>query len=241
MTDERDSLKILLVATGFSIILSFIPFASFVVYPFKVFVTFIHEGGHALAALATLGSVDRIVINPDTSGLTLSRGGSAIITASAGYLTSTLFGALLLLTGRNGRNARAALGFTAIAILGLTLLFVKGIFGWIVGIVLAAGLIFFAAMSSQKIAHFFLSFLAVQCCLNAIYDLNTLFVISATTRESSDALNMQRLTFIPAIIWAILWLGLSVIVLGLTLKRYFKKSDKIDFENLKNSRDYNYS
>ncbi len=226
MTEHRLARNYLLGASGLSIVLSFIPFAGFLVYPFKLFVTFIHEGGHALAAVATFGAVERIVINPDTSGLTLSLGGLSIIIASAGYLTSTLYGAALLLICRNGRNAKAALGVSAALILGLTVFWTSGLFGWIVGIVMTAGLIFFAVVSNAKVAHFFLSFLAVQCCLNALYDLRTLFLLSATTGEASDAMNMQRLTLIPAVIWALLWLGLSLVVLWLALRRYFQRTEK---------------
>ncbi len=224
MTENRIARNYLLGASALSIILSFVPFAGFLVYPFKLFVTFIHEGGHALAALATLGSVEAIAINPDTSGVTLSLGGLSIIIASAGYLTSTLYGAALLLICRNGKNAKAALGLSAAAVLGLTVFFMSGMFGWIVGIVLTAALIFFAVVSNPKVAHFFLSFLAVQCCLNALYDLRTLFLLSATTREVSDAVNMQRLTMIPAVVWATLWLGISLVVLWLALRGYFERS-----------------
>ena len=225
MTHDRDAKTYLLGASAISIVLSFIPFAGFLVYPFKLFVTFIHEGGHALAALGTFGSVERIAINPDTSGLTLSLGGMPIIISSAGYLTSTLFGAALLLIGRNGKHAKTALGLIAVLILAVTLVWVKGIFGLIVGVGLTAVLILFAAAANPKVAHFFLSFLAVQCCLNALYDLKTLFLISAITSQSSDAVNMQRLTFIPAMVWALLWLGLSLVVLWVTLKTYFRKSE----------------
>jgi hypothetical protein len=230
MNQDRDSVTYLIGASVISIVLSFIPLAGLLVYPFKIFVTFIHEGGHALATLGTLGSVERIVINPDTSGVTLSFGGMPIIISSAGYLTSTLFGAALLLICRNGKNAKAALGVSAALVLGLTLVFVKGLFGLIVGIVLTAGLIFFAAASNPKVAHFFLSFLAVQCCLNALYDLKTLFLLSAITNQANDAVNMQRLTLIPAMVWALLWLGLSLAVLWMALRTYFRRSQKIAWE-----------
>lgn len=228
MTENRIARNYLLGASALSIILSFIPFAGLLVYPFKLFVTFIHEGGHALATLATFGTVNYIAINPDTSGVTLSLGGLAIVIASAGYLTSTLYGAALLIICRNGKNAKAALGLSAAAVLGLTVFFMSGLFGWIVGIVLTAALIFFAIVSNPKVAHFFLSFLAVQCCLNALYDLRTLFLLSTMTREVSDAVNMQRLTMIPAVVWATLWLGLSLVVLWLALRRYFERSRSVN-------------
>ena len=79
MNQNQDSKTYLLAASGISLVLSFIPFAGLLVYPFKLFVTFIHEGGHALATLGTLGSVEGIAIHPDTSGVTLSLGGMPII------------------------------------------------------------------------------------------------------------------------------------------------------------------
>ncbi|MFN7927399.1 MAG: M50 family metallopeptidase [Blastocatellia bacterium] len=223
MTHDRDAKTYLLGASVISVVLSFIPMADLLVYPFKLFVTFIHEGGHALMAVATMGAVERIAIYYDTSGITLSLGGWPILISSAGYLTSTLFGAALLLICRNGKRAKMALGITAALILALTIVWVKGIFGLIVGGGLTAALIFFAAASNPKVAHFFLSFLAVQCCLNALYDLKTLFLISAVTNQSSDAVNMQRMTMIPATVWSVLWLGLSLVVLWLALRTYFRR------------------
>ena len=120
------------------------------------------------------------------------------------------------------------MGLIAVLILALTLVWVKGLFGLIVGVGLTAVLILFAAAANPKVAHFFLSFLAVQCCLNALYDLKTLFLISAITSQSSDAVNMQRLTFIPAMVWALLWLGMSLVVLWVTLKTYFRRNDTVN-------------
>jgi hypothetical protein len=56
--------------------------------------------------------------------------------------------------------------------------------------------------------------------LNALYDLKTLFLISATTKLHSDAVNMQEATMIPAIIWASAWTILSILALALALKIY---------------------
>jgi hypothetical protein len=210
----------LLAASALTVILWFIPLAWLAVYPFRLFVTFIHEGGHALATLLTFGSVERVSIYPNASGVTLSRGGLQLLVASAGYLSSTAYGTGLLMLCQRGSNAKAVLALTAAAILGLTVFFVSGTFGWVAGILLAAGLVFIALAATARVAHFFLSFLAVQCCLNALYDLNTLFVISATSNAQSDALNLQRLTYIPALFWAVTWLGASIIVLFFALRNY---------------------
>src|SRR5688500_10187092 len=67
----------------------FCPFAEILTYPFRLFVTFIHEGGHAIAALLTGNSVESLSIATNASGETYtSRGGvfSQVFVASAGYL-----------------------------------------------------------------------------------------------------------------------------------------------------------
>lgn len=220
MPKDKDALKFLLGASALTVALSFVPVAFFLVYPFRLFVTFIHEGGHALATLLTFGAVDRVVIHPDASGETYSLGGASLLIASAGYLASTAYGAGLLVLCRQGGRAKVVLALTAAAILVLTAFFVNGLFGWLVGIGLSLGLVLVAVAAAPRAAHFFLSFLAVQCCLNALYDLQTLFFISARGGAASDAYNMYRLTWIPPVVWALSWLGISLAALAWALRSY---------------------
>jgi hypothetical protein len=217
---HKESIGFLLVATALTIVISNMPFGTFVVYPLRLFVTFIHEGGHALAALLTLGSVDRLVIHANASGETYTYGGLTILISSAGYLASTAYGAGLLTLLHDGGRAKAVLTVTAAIILTLTGFFAADQFSLFIGIALTGLLIWVAIGWSARWAHFFLSFLAVQCCLNALYDLKTLFLISATTSLHSDAVNMQEATMVPAIVWASAWTILSVLALALALKMY---------------------
>src|SRR6187200_737772 len=87
--DARPQAMTLLIAATISIILSFIPFAEFLTYPFRIFVTFIHEGGHALAALLTGNSVASLSVAMNASGETYTTLGSRwaqMFVASAGYV-----------------------------------------------------------------------------------------------------------------------------------------------------------
>src|SRR5215468_11598794 len=217
---HKESIGFLLVATALTIVISYLPFGAFVVYPLRLFVTFIHEGGHALAALLTLGSVDHLVIHANASGETYTYGGLTILISSAGYLTSTAYGAGLLTLLHDGGRAKAVLTVTAAIILTLTGFFTQDSFSLFIGIALTGLLIWVAIGWSARWAHFFLSFLAVQCCLNAFYDLRTLFMISATTEIHSDAVNMQNSTMIPAIVWATAWIIISILALVIALRIY---------------------
>lgn len=207
-------------ASVLSVVLSFIPLARMVVYPIRLFVTFIHEGGHAAAAILTLGQVESLHVYLDASGSTLTRGGLGLAIASAGYLTSTAFGVALLILGSQAKRAKAALTASAGLILLITSFMAGDPVTWAMGIVLALGLVGLAIASSPGFAHFMLSFLAVQCCLNAFLDLRTLFLVSTTTSMHSDAANMAQMTLIPAAVWAVLWLGLSAIALIFALRSY---------------------
>ena len=94
--DARPQATVLLTAAVLSIVLWFIPFAEILTYPFRIFVTFIHEGGHAIAALLTGNSVESLSIATNASGETYTTQGGTIsqmFVASAGYLGSMAFGA----------------------------------------------------------------------------------------------------------------------------------------------------
>src|SRR3954470_9832546 len=87
--DARPQARLLLFATIISIVLWFIPFAGILTYPFRLFVTFIHEGGHAIAALVTGNQVFGLQVAPNGSGLTYTSRGNGLaqmLVSSAGYL-----------------------------------------------------------------------------------------------------------------------------------------------------------
>src|SRR5205809_8064410 len=110
--DARPQVKLLLAATVATIVLWFIPYAEYLVYPIRLFVTFIHESSHALVALVTGGSVQSLTISADGSGVVYSSGASLIgtlFTSSAGYLGTTAFGVLLLYLMRRNVSSNKVL------------------------------------------------------------------------------------------------------------------------------------
>lgn len=244
--DARPQVRTLMVAAAITFVLWLIPFADVLTYPFRLFVTFIHEGGHAIAALLTGNSVASLSVASDGSGLTYSTGSgflSRIFISSAGYLGATAFGALLLVLIRRTVAARAVLIGSAAIIGALTLIFglfkplISGTWGSlagipftvVAGIFLSLGLLAVAKYSSPRVATFFVSFLAVQCVLNALLDLKTLFFLSSpfTLGEvHSDAGNMAAYTGVPAIFWTMAWAGIAFVILSLALRAYAVSREK---------------
>jgi len=242
--DARPQALTLLIAATISVVLSFIPYAEFLNYPFRIFVTFIHEGGHALAALLTGNSVASLSVATDASGLTYtSEGGlfSQMFISSAGYLGSMAFGALLLVLIRKAVAARIVLLACGIFIFALTMIFglFKPVFwmtAWsgipftlFAGIVISVGLVLIAKFASARVAAFFVSFLAVQCVLNALFDLKTVFFLSAPfvgQNVHTDAMNMAHATGIPALFWTVIWIAFALGILWFAMRLYVAGRDK---------------
>src|ERR1700730_3232535 len=167
--DARPQATTLLLAAALSIALWFIPFAEVLGYPFRIFVTFIHEGGHAIAALLTGNSVQSLSVAMNASGETYTTQGgvfSQMLVSSAGYLGAMTFGAILLVLIRRAVAARIVLAGSAVLILILTTVFglfkpmvsgswssLTGIpFTFFAGIALAAGLVAVAKFASARVA-----------------------------------------------------------------------------------------
>lgn len=235
--DARPQVRTLLIATAITLALWFIPYAEILTYPFRIFVTFIHEGGHAIAAILTGNSVGSLSVAMNTSGETYtSEGGllSDIFVSSAGYLGAMAYGALLLVLIRRAVAARIVLLASAAFILLLTTVFglwkplTNGmwekfsLFTLLAGVVLTIGLVSIARYASARTASFFVSFLAVQCILNALSDLKTVFFLSTPFGPSvpTDAVNMANATGVPAIFWAILWIGIALMILTTAMRMY---------------------
>jgi Peptidase M50B-like len=223
--EVKDSFKLLLFATALTIALWFIPFAGLIAHPIRLFVTFIHEIGHALAALGTWGEVHRVTLDWSGSGATLTQGGWGLIISSAGYLSTTIYGATLLLLLRRPSMARTAAIFTGILFLLSTVLFAGNSLAVGVGLVFGVGCLMLGVKGKARLVHFLMSFLGIQCLLNAFFDLMTLIYLSAfASGAQTDAQNMSNATggFIPAIVWAVIWSIISVGVLIGTLMIYYK-------------------
>jgi hypothetical protein len=175
--------------------------------PFKIFVVFIHETGHALATLLTGGRVLSMVVTPWQSGYVKPLGGNAFIIASAGYLGSALFGGIMLsLSGRKPWTQRI---FIALAMIFgvITLSFVRNLFGWIFGLGTTAifGLL---AYKRFPFSAYIVDVLAVMSSMYALYDLSDFLWIGART----DAVILAGITGVPAFIWALVWSAISLVV-----------------------------
>jgi hypothetical protein len=244
-TSARPQAKTLLFAAAISVALWFIPFAEILAYPFRIFVTFIHEGGHAIAALLTGNSVLSLSVSMNGAGETYTTQGGALsqmFVSSAGYLGAMAFGAVMLVLIRRAAAARVILFISAFLILFLTFVFgfLKPIFNgppaswwsvpftFIAGVLISLGLYAIGRWTSERVALFIVSMIAVQCILNALLDLKTVFFLSSPFAPAvpNDAVNMANATGVPAIFWSVLWIAVALGMLLLALRVYVYRRDK---------------
>jgi hypothetical protein len=228
----------LLWATVITMALWFVPNSNYLLYPLRLFVTFIHESGHAMAGVITGLGVSSLHVHPDGSGVTWV-GASPVwnwLTLSGGYLGTAIFGALLLQTGRlsrNGQAGRIALYACSAYILLATILWAHNpfnnpnsptpdFFTPTVGVLLSAALFALARFTPPRAADFIAGFLAVQCGLNALGDLRTLLYLTSSGFGDNDAVFMAKSYLLPSFVWALLWAAMAVVILGASLWSYLR-------------------
>lgn len=205
------------IAAAVSLVLSLTPSADLALYPFRLFTTWIHECGHALATVLVGGRVSAVTIQPDASGLTqslvpdgrIARG----IVASAGYLGAALVGCLLIAATRVERRAAALVGGVGAFMLLTIVLWIRNLFGIAVVLAWGAALVVLARRGLGRAAQFLIGLLAIQVALNAVYDIRVLYLVDGR----SDAVTMAHLFLLPAWFWASVWMLTAIAMLGATL------------------------
>ncbi len=181
------------------------------IYPLKVFVVFLHEASHALAAVATGGTVERIVLDRFQGGAAYTRGGNGFLILTAGYLGSLLWGALFILLGFSRRlRPQWVLGVVGGVLLLLTVLLVRSWFGFAFGLLFGAGLLAAARYLGAGANRAFLLALGLTSTLYAILDIKSDILDRPELR--SDARMLAEMTGIPTAVWGLLWIGIALLV-----------------------------
>ncbi|HUL77730.1 MAG TPA: M50 family metallopeptidase [Vicinamibacteria bacterium] len=189
---------------------------TFVVYPFRLFVVFLHEASHGLAAVLTGGRIVSIGLSFDEGGVCLTRGGWPFLILNAGYLGSLLWGAVFLLLGARRARARPVIGLVGLFTLVVTLAYVRTWFGFLYGLGAAVVLLAVASRLKPAVSEALLAAIGATSALYAVWDIATDVVLRHSGQ--SDAAALARLTGLPAAAWGVAWIALSVLVLASVLR-----------------------
>jgi len=213
---QRDG-RLYLIMLAIIIVIN-IPFIRWVLYPFTIFSTWIHELCHGLAALMVGGRIVKLEIFPDGSGLAtsalpdISRRG---FVSSAGYQGTAFWGFMLLIFRRTKRGPRTGTMALACTMLLSCVIWIRNVFGFFFifgfGLVLAV-LAWF--LPSFHIRNVYVC-LAVTVSMNAITSVHDLFGLNQYVNGvpmSTDAHTMAELKGGSYMVWAILWFILAIVM-----------------------------
>ncbi|KAL2119303.1 hypothetical protein VTJ04DRAFT_6263 [Mycothermus thermophilus] len=186
-----------------------LPYIRWVLWPFKMLVIAFHEFGHAFACILTGGKVTAIELDPREGGVTKMLGGKQIITLPAGYLGSSLIGALLTFAGFNINASKIASLAIGVCFL-LTLWWGRKDWLTYLTILAAVGLL----VACWFIAHaealrFVVLFIGVMSSLYSVWDICDDLILRKV--NSSDASVFAKRYGGSSQCWGVIW---SIFSLG---------------------------
>lgn len=206
---------------GFGIVLLLwnIPALDFLLYPVRLFVTFVHESGHGLAALISGGHFERFEVYSSGAGIALTAGGSRALILPAGYLGAAFVGAALFYLANTIPYPRVIAGVLGVWLIAFSVLFTDFLStAFVVGIGMGVVLIILSAKAPPDLTLILLNVLAILTGLNAVLDLVYLVNSSGATlgniRNDAAAFSAEVAPLIPAGVWAALWALTAVLMLG---------------------------
>lgn len=212
-----------LAAFGLYLIALFFLWESWVVYPLRLFVVLLHEASHALAAVATGGRVEAILLTADEGGLCRCPGGNAFLTLSAGYLGSLAWGVGLFSAAvHRPAWARVLVATIGAGVVALTLGVTRNAFGLAFGVAFGAGLLAAARWLPRPGNAAVLGILGLTSCLYAIFDIKS--DVLDRPHLPSDAAMLAEVTGIPGVLWGVLWIVTAVAVTGALLRWAWRRA-----------------
>lgn len=205
-----------------------IPQLDFILYPFRLFVTYVHEAGHGLAALITGGQFHGFEVYSNGAGQAITAGGSRALILPAGYLGAALFGAILFYIVNTLPYPRTISRVLGVALIGFSLLFSRFIsaefivsIAPFVGLLSGLALFLLGARANRDVNILVLNILAMLTALNAVMDLVQLVQNSHITlgamRNDAAAFAAEFTPGIPPALWALVWALAAVVILGVSI------------------------
>lgn len=197
------------------IILKFLPFWNYVLYPINLIVTFLHEFWHAFFALITWWSIESIKINSDWSWLAYTAWWIRWIVLMWWYIGSALFWNLILHYWlKSDKIAEKIIYLLAWLMIFSSIFFFASIFSSLILIIIGWILIYITKKLNYD--SIILSFIWITSILHIIEDFNVW--------PSSDLAKFSEIfIIIPQVIWMYIWLLIVVWIFLFNLKLIFKK------------------
>jgi hypothetical protein len=195
-----------------------LPLGGFILYPFQLLATILHEFGHGIFAILTGGEISKMQINTDGSGWTQTMGGSRLLILIGGYVGSAIFGNLLLRAGLvHARWSTVVLNILLVIMIAICTIWSASIANTIF-VAMFALAIYFIGRLHEEVASWFLIAMGSLSILHIIEDFNV--------GPMSDLANFaQVLPILPQRGWMYAWLAIVVLITWMNLKSILLRAE----------------
>ncbi|KAM0756205.1 hypothetical protein T439DRAFT_320902 [Meredithblackwellia eburnea MCA 4105] len=184
------------------------PVVKWVLWPWKMLVIGFHEFSHAATGCCTGASIKSISLDPREGGVTMMAGGINFITLPAGYLGSSLIGALLIFCGFDTSASKVASIVVGVFFL-FTLWWARKDWLTILTILFATGLIVaFWFIAHAQALRFYILFLGTMSNLYSIWDIVDDLILRKV--NESDASVFAKRYGGSSACWGVIWAIISM-------------------------------
>ena len=235
-TPVKSNNKAIGICLGISVLvvaLYFIPYGYYVLYPFWLIYTFVHEMGHGIMAELVGGDFVKFEMWMDGSGVATNAtptdmsGFKLALIAFGGLIAPAIMAAVSLILGRSARASRIGLFFYGLICAAAIILVVPFLnFFGVFFVALCGVLCFVIALvpKSPKPSQYTMLVLAITLCTSVFSRGDYLFTDTAQTANGpmpSDVGQIADHLLLPYWFWGGLIAILSVLVLVLGIRGFF--------------------
>ena len=188
-----------------------------ILLPAKLLTVFFHELSHGLAAILTGGHILRITLNMQQGGVCYFTGGWFLVTATAGYLGSLLWGSGILLASLKKGISRGLTEGIGALLLFTAALWMRDFQALAITITTAIALIFIASKLKEIYCDIFLKYISLISCFYVIFDIKDDLldrsIPASDAYQISSRIFPSFMTGIGSYIIGLLWMAVAIYVL----------------------------
>lgn len=204
-----------------------------IIKPLKLFAVFLHELGHAFMAFIFGQGIQAFKVNLDESGHVIAQVKgwfSSFMVANGGYLGSVIF-ALLILYLKRTSFKKLILGTLAILLLIVSISFSGFSFTLLYSVLFAVFVILLYMVQNERVNEWVIDIIGISSVAYAIYDTFVDTILLQLNQKLNliqgwkgqqpvtDAVQLARMTGTPAVIWGVIWLGIAVFAVSVTVMK----------------------
>ncbi len=203
-----------------AIILSYIPFGGFVLYPFSLLATWAHEMGHGLTAEIVGGDFRHLELYVTLGGVAHSTRPETLLAppliAAGGLLAPSIAGGLVVYLGSRGSTARWIMEVLGVLLILSALIWVRNLFGFAATLGLGASALGIGYFASELIEVALAQFIGIRLCLESLSNVDYMFtkqILRGGQAMPSDSQTIAQHLGLTYWIWGGLIAVLTVAIL----------------------------